>query len=248
MRRTEVAWSFTECGEAALEDLAEGEWSRFGRAVLQTGAYDDQIGALLEVGAVVAGVLRVPLARLPRVAPTAGAILAWSSVWRHDADLVVPLSEIEDLLAVAVMDQAAKVPEWVTDAQTIGWRAELYSLRMERARAGVHQVLHVSRDIGDQFGYDIEDTTADPSRLIEVKGSRGSRVRFTITARELEAARRHPTRYEIQYWGDMVLSRDPRTEFELLISRGYPTVLRDVASSIDGGLWASEPRAWRITV
>jgi len=52
-------------------------------------------------------------------------------------------------------------------------------------------------------------------------------------------AREQPERYEIQFWGEMVLSRgemvlrrDPRREFDLLCDHGYPVVLRDVAMSI----------------
>jgi hypothetical protein len=246
VQRADASWHLTEHGSVALNDLSLGDRSRFGRAFLLTGAYDEQLAALLDAGTVTAGALHVPLSRLSRTAPTAGAILAWTAAYRRASNLVLPLREIEDLLAVTAMEQTAEVPDWVSDKQTIGWRAELYSLRLERARHGALQVLHVSRDVGDGFGYDIEDTTAEPSRLIEVKGSRAALVTFVLTARELRSAREQPERYEIQFWGEMALSRDPRREFDLLCDRGYPVVLRDVAMSIDDGAWPARPDTWRV--
>ena len=79
------------------------------------------------------------------------------------------------------MEQAGDLPEWVEEKHSVGWRAEMYSLRRERAQLGVDQVSHISRDIGDGFGYDIETTVTEPSRYIEVKGSRAETLTFVLT-------------------------------------------------------------------
>jgi hypothetical protein len=144
------------------------------------------------------------------------------------------------------MKQAGEIPDWVISQNTIGWRAELYSLRLERSTYGAKHVLHVSRDVGDGFGYDIETSATDPPRLIEVKGSRSSRVSFVITRKELEVARLHPERYEVQFWGDIDLSKPPIEEYAALRSRGYPVVIADTAATVEADDWTIQPLSWRV--
>ena len=199
-------WHLTDLGQDVVAAAGAGDWGPFGLAVLRTGLYDEQLSRLLEGGNVSDGLLHCPIARLPRVAPVAGAVLAWIPAYRQAADLVVPIGDLDALLLVSLLDQAVETPSWVLDATTVGWRAELYSLRLERSRHGVENVLHTSRDAGDGFGYDLETTASKPSRLIEVKGSRSTRVSFVLTDRELAAARDQPSRYEIQFWAGLTLS------------------------------------------
>lgn len=241
-------WELTDEGHRVISAARAGDWGPFGLAALRTGLYDDQLSRLLEAGEVSEALLRCPMTRLPRIAPVAGAVLAWMPEYRQEASLVVPLADLARLLLVSLMDQAAAIPEWVLDANTVGWRAELYSLRLERSRYGVDKVLHTSRDAGDGFGYDIETRAATPSRLIEVKGSRSMRVSFVLTDRELAAARNSPDRYEIQFWGAIDLGRAPGEEFEWLTQNGYPQVYAGVAEAIDTGRWLADAISWRIRV
>lgn len=239
-------WTMTAHGRSTIAAASKGQWNAFALAVLETGLYDDQLSRLLESGDVEGAVLRCPVARVRHVAPVAGAVLAWVPAYRDANDLVIPLADLEHLLAETSMDQAVVVPDWVVDNTSVGWRAELYSLRSERTIHGVAKVLHTSKDAGDGFGYDIEVTTASPSRIIEVKGSRSDRVSFTMTRRELETARAQPDRYQLQFWGEISLARKPRDEYRLLRSVGYPRVYGDVAAKIDSGEWSSEATSWKI--
>ena len=246
LERRGDAWRLSEDGEGILDQIVDARWGGLGSAVLASGLYDDELSRLIEAGTVTDGRLICPLARLPRVAPVAGAILAWQVEHRREADLVVPLTELDAVLSLSAMEQAVDVPAWVEANQSVGWRAELYSIRNEIARHGANQVLHVSRDVGDGFGYDIERTASDPSRLIEVKGSRSAKVSFVITAKELDVARENPARYEIQFWGEISLGRPAKEEYLALLADGYPIVIDRVASRIESGDWPVEAQSWRV--
>lgn len=241
-------WTLTPQGQDVIADITTGRWSTFGLAALRTGLFDEQLSRLLEVGLVRDGLISVPMSRLRRTAPVAGTILAWDPSNRQASELVVPLTYLESLLTISAMDQAAEIPSWVLDANGVGWRAELYSLRLERTRFGIENVLHTSRDVGDGFGYDIETTARAPSRLVEVKGSRSRQPTFVLTAHELSVARANPDRYEIQFWGTIALDRPPHDEYDALIRDGYPQVYRNVAEAIDSGTWRAEPRSWKVSV
>ncbi len=244
---TGVDWSFSDVGRKMVEALAGGDWAGYGGGVLRVGAFDDELTRLVEASEVRNGMLSCPRVRLRRVAPTVGTLLDWDPAHRHGDDMAVPMSLLRDILAVSSMEQAGDLPEWVQDKHTVGWRAELYSLRRERGHLGVDQVLHTSRDVGDGFGYDIETSATDPSRYIEVKGSRGERLSFVLTRKEFSVAETNPERYELQFWGGISLGRDPEEEFRLLSERGYPTVITDVAATVTGEGWTRECQAWDLT-
>lgn len=243
----EDGWAFTDPGHELIESLAAGEWAGYGASALRTGAFEDELIRLIEASSVANGVLRCPRVRLRRLAPTVGTLLDWDPAHRDDEELAIPLPFLDDVLAISSMEQARDLPDWVQDKHTVGWRAEMYSLRRERTQLGVDHVLHTSRDVGDGFGYDIETTAADPSRLIEVKGSRGQQLSFVLTKKELSVAECYPERYEIQFWGGISLGRDPAEEFRLLSERGYPTVISNVAAVLQGEGWSSECLSWRFT-
>lgn len=169
----------------------------------------------------------------------------WDPAHRIGDELVVPLAVLDGLLSISSMEQAGDLPEWVEQKHSVGWRAEMYSLRRERTQFGVDHVLHTSRDVGDGFGYDIETTAADPSRLIEVKGSRQEKLSFMLTRNELSVAEANPERYEIQFWGGISLGRSPAEEFHLLLERGYPSLITDIAAMLKGEGWSSECQSWR---
>lgn len=243
----EEGWLLTGPGRAVVQDLEAGSWAAYGASVLRTGLYEDELTRLIEGSTIADGILRCPRVRLRHLAPTVGTLLDWSPEHRVGDDLIVPLPLLDDVLAISSMEQATDLPEWVEEKHSVGWRAEMYSLRRERARLGVDQVLHVSRDVGDGFGYDIETTTTDPSRYIEVKGSRGHIQSFVLTRKELSVAEANRGRYEIHFWGGISLGRDPADEFRVLTERGYPAIITDVAATLRGVGWSRGCEAWRFT-
>lgn len=245
--QVEEGWALTEPGAELIDALAVGEWASYGASILRVGVFDDELARLIEGSAVIDGAVRCPRVRLRRLAPTVGTLLDWDPAHRVGDELVVPLALLDDVLAISTMEQAGELPEWVQQKHSVGWRAEMYSLRRERAQLGVDHVLHTSRDVGDGFGYDIETTATDPSRLIEVKGSRQERLSFVLTRKELSVAEANRERYEIQFWGGISLGRDPAEEFRVLLERGYPTIINDVAATLGREEWSSECQSWRFT-
>jgi hypothetical protein len=153
---------------------------------------------------------------------------------------------LELLWGAPPLERAAELPDWVAERNRVGWRAELYSLRLERSLLGPKRVLHISRDAGDQFGYDIEAIEAEGSRLIEVKGSRSAVLSFTLSAQELDVARARAGRYEIQFWGEIELGAQPAEEYGKLRSRGYPIVIHNPAEVIEQQDWSVEARSWLV--
>ena len=243
----EDGWAFTKAGSEVVEALVAGEWAGYGASVLRTGLFDDELTRLIEASAVADRTLHCARVRLRRLAPTVGTLLDWNTEHRVGDELVVPLALLDEVLAISSMEQAADLPEWVEQKHSVGWRAEMYSLRRERAQLGVDQVLHISRDAGDGFGYDIETTASEPSRYIEVKGSRGETLSFVLTRKELSVAEANPERYEVQFWGGISLGRDPAEEFRLLTERGFPTIITNVAATVAGEGWSSQCQSWRYT-
>jgi Protein NO VEIN, C-terminal len=241
-----AGWRLSHAGEDAFGRLATEDWSPYAHALLASGAYEGELARLLEGGTENGDRLRYPLAALPRLAPRAGALLAWDPGLREGHDLVVPLALLDTLLASSAMESAAEIPSWVQDNNTVGWRAELYSLRLERGRLGAKQVMHTSRDAGDGFGYDIETTGCEP-RLIEVKGSRSAAMCFHLSRRELEVAREEPDRHELHFWGEIDLGRNPADEYAALRRDKYPVVIADLAEAIEREKFKMQPRSWFLT-
>ncbi|MEX2447989.1 MAG: DUF3883 domain-containing protein [Solirubrobacterales bacterium] len=241
-----AGWRLSRAGEDAFGRLAAEDWSPYAHALLASGAYEGELARLLEGAAEDGDRLRCPLAALPRLAPRAGALLAWDPDLREGHDLVASLALLDTLLASSAMENAAEIPSWVQDNNTVGWRAELYSLRLERGRLGAKRVLHTSRDAGDGFGYDIE-TTGCKSRLIEVKGSRSAAMGFHLSRRELEVAREEPDRHELHFWGEIDLGRNPADEYAALRRDKYPVVIDDLAAAIEREKFKMQPRSWFLT-
>lgn len=130
--------------------------------------------------------------------------------------------------------------------KAIGDRAELYSLQLERsAHVGAWERINwVSRD-DDSLGYDIE-VTGSPTRCIEVKGSAGRDVQFLISANEYRVAGRHGSDYEIHFWGEIDVRKDPLEEFERLTATGYPIRIVDPATTLSSDPWVIEPSQYRV--
>lgn len=246
LERAGSVWSLSVNGRNVVEALAQADWGPYVASLAGSGFFEDELVRIIEAAEEMGDALRLPLVTVLRLAPLAGRLLSWDPKHRQADELVLPIQTLEEMLLTSAMEQAGDIPDWVVDQNTVGWRAELYSLRLERSIHGAKRVLHVSRDIGDGFGYDIETSAVKPPRLIEVKGSRSSRVSFVITRKELEVARRHPQDYEIQFWGEIDLSRPPMDEFVVLRKRRYPLVIHDPLATVETDGWTMEPRSWQI--
>lgn len=240
------SWGLSDVGEQAFDALAAGDWAVYAHSLLTASAFEDELMRLIEGATEEPNSLRCPLAALPRLAPRAGVLLTWDPGLRQGDDLVLPLSLLDSLLVTEAMGRSAEIPPWVLDRNAVGWRAELYTLRLERSRLGPHRVRHVSREVGDGFGYDIE-TDAPDSRLIEVKGSRSASLRFHLSNRELEVARADPERHFLHFWGKIDLDRDPADEYSRLRELQYPVVISKLASAIDAGELEMQARSWLLT-
>jgi hypothetical protein len=230
-----------------LDARARGDWGALAVLVLRAGNLERDILAFLTEASTVEGNVQLLRARTRTIAPALAAVLGWHTTWRVDDQFVVPLAALTAAMADAALETAARRPDWVEARERIGQRAEAYSLRLERELHGPGAILHVSQDAGDQFGYDLEDVSADPSRLIECKGTASPSLTFIITRNELDVARRNPNRYEIHHWANISLRRSPEEEYVGLRAAAYPTVIRDPAGAIEHGELRLEPAAWRVT-
>ncbi|MFI0370390.1 DUF3883 domain-containing protein [Actinomadura sp. 1N219] len=131
--------------------------------------------------------------------------------------------------------------------KAIGDRAEQYSVQLERSAhvGAIGQITWVSRD-DDSFGYDIE-VSAATTRRIEVKGSAGRDIQFFLSANEYRVALRHGSSYEIHFWGEIDLRRDPRDDYERLRAAGYPIRVIDPTVVLATSPWTIEPAQYRVT-
>jgi hypothetical protein len=244
--QTDQGWGLSEDGSEVLASLLRGEWDKYARILIGSGFYDDELACIVEAASEVNATLRCPLSSLPQLAPLVGRVLAWDGSLREGSDLVVPLTLAEELLIESGMEQANGPPDWVLERDTVGWRAEQYSMRHERTAHGAKQVRHISRDAGDGFGYDIEVAGPRAARLVEVKGSRSSRISFFITRREFEVAGANAETYELHFWGGIDLGRPPQEEYAALRDLAFPIVVSNVADEIRGDSWKMEPQSWRV--
>lgn len=168
-------------------------------------------------------------------------ILSWLGA-PTDGWVVVPT---ELLPATLLVEPDSAPPDWVTEQVRAGRRAEVYSVVRERLRNPSARVLHVSLE-RDNAGYDIEVNDRSGQRYVEVKASRSSRLAFYFTANEMAEAARRLQAYEIQFWGELDLSKSPDQEFGELTARGYPRVLPDPTTLIDQGRLVAIPTEFRV--
>ncbi len=239
-------WSLTERGEQAIDARAAGNWSPLVEITMVAGGLEREIEAFLIEAETEGGDVRLHTSRARRVAPALCAVLSWRSEWRDGASLCVPRSALDTAMAEAAMQIAEGRSPWVAELERVGYRAEAYSLRLEREQHGAHAVTHVSADDdGDRFGYDIEESSSGFTRRIEAKGSRSGSVTFTLSESELGAAQAARGLYEIQFWGDIDLATAPRHEYVHLRNAGYPAVLQDPAGMIKRGELNAVAAGWR---
>ena len=236
-------------GTRARERLRAGEQAVIGLHVLRSGALADQARRLVETAIFdpKAECFRCP-AEVRRDAAQLVAILRLQDEISPTGELTLTRTTYERIGAVWVfMETNEHLPPWLQERQAVGHLAELYSWNRERLRSDdPSKVSWVSRD-DDRLGYDIEDRNSVPARCIEVKGSRGRRVQFTMSPNEMGKARRLGARYELHFWGDLSLTADPQQQYERLLADGYPVVVADPVLEFDLGEWSIEPDGWRVS-
>lgn len=240
-------WTLTRAGIEVLEARSAGQWNPLIRLVLRTGQLDREILAFLAEATEEGTEVCLSQTRTHAVAPTLSTIFDWQPEWRYAAGFRIPRDALQAAMNESALEIAEGRPDWVEDRERVGHRAEAYSLRFEREVRGPGAVLHVSRDEGDQFGFDLEDISEYPSRLIECKGSRQENLSFIVSKKELEVARMEPERYEIHFWGRISLDKDPRDEYGHLRHADYPIVIRNLAARIDQKELRLEATSWLIS-
>jgi hypothetical protein len=240
-------WALTRVGAEVLDGRSAGDWGPITALTLRAGNLEREVLAFLGEATTDGEHARLLQSRTRTVAPALAAVVGWQPAWRTDDEFIVPLETLKTAMAAAAMEIADGRPDWVEERERVGHRAEAYSLRLERELHGAGVVLHVSRDEGDRFGYDLEDISTEPSRLIECKGSRSTTLSFVMSANELEVARRNPDRYEIHYWGGISLRRSPDDDYRALREAEYPIVMTDPADAINRSELVAEAVAWKLT-
>lgn len=240
-------WTLTRLGVDVLDGRAAGDWEPLTTLTLRAGNLERDVFAFLGEAVVADEHARLLRARARTIAPALAAVVGWQPAWRTEDEFVVPLDALKAAMAGAAMEIADGRPGWIEERERVGHRAEAYSLRLERDLSGPGAILHVSRDEGDQFGYDLEDISNEPSRLIECKGSRSTTVSFVMSTNELDVAGRNPDRYEIHFWGGISLRRSPEEEYAALRNASYPIVFRDPAGAIDRGELGAKAAAWKVS-
>jgi hypothetical protein len=238
-------WVRTDRGDVVVEALVQQDWAPYCDALLALEDVSCQAIDLIRVGTVYESTWRCLLIRAQKAAPTLTTILGWRADFRDGPSLALPVEVLEAASSDYLMVAARETPAWVKDRESVGHRAEAYSMRYVAAELGANRLLWVSLDVGDQLGYDIEADGG--ARAIEVKGSRSRDISFILTAKERATAVQFGGAYEIQYWGEISLDREPATEYELLVERGYPRVIQDPASALNEDGWALECVAWHVS-
>lgn len=237
----------TSIGTSIASALQRGDSRPLGRALVRSGMFHDQARRLLEASSRRGdGTMTCPSRAATGLARQLVGLIRW---WPDSIErglLVIPRDLVSEFISVWALNPPADAP-WLDDRKAVGERAERYSVQYETDLIDdPSRLLWVSRD-SDLLGWDIEDHSVTPFRAIEVKGGRGSEPVFFVSENELNRARDLGPRYEVQFWGDIDLARDPAEEFAHLRNIGYPILIPDFAAAIDRGDWTASPSRWRVT-
>jgi hypothetical protein len=240
------ACEISQAGLDALVQRLAGNWEPLVRLIAQAPELEPEARPLITAARVGAdGRLRCGSQTARAAAPRLATILWWAPGFRDGDDLAVPEEVLFTAMATSLMRAARQTPSWVKRREEVGHRAEAYSVRRAMEKFGANNVLHVAGDVGDRFGYDVEVTDGSSVRLVEVKGSRSAEFVFVLSAHEFAIAEREPERYELEFWGDISLDRDPSEEYAVLTAAGYPWLLNNVVATLAGEEWSREPAAWK---
>ena len=218
-----------------------------GEALIEAGFFREQIGALISAATFDAHgnlLCRRALA-LDTAAQLVGILRRWNEVvWLRNFE--VPSGLVEDLL---ISWPLMPTPGTSADPKKeVGNRGEAYSFQFERERANDPKLIKWVAHDDDSLGYDIEDQGVNPTRLIEVKGSRLAEARFIITASEWRVAQDVGDRYEVHFWGEINLSRSRVREYKQLRAAGYPCVYPSLQHAISHGILDVTPERYRLNI
>ena len=245
---TETMARRTPAGDRTAKAAGRNDLIPLGVVLVRSGSFHDQARFLIENGSSdVDGNLRCPLRDARMGAPQLLGVLEWWADVRLRPEVFVPKSLAAELTAVwALLPRPTEVPTWATERKVVGDRAEMYTVQAERSRAGnPSSIFWVARD-ADDLGWDVEDRSNTPLRRIEVKGRRDRDVVFFLSENEWAKAREFGKDYEIHFWGEIDLQREPGVEYAVLRAAGYPLVIIDLAGEIRDGQWTADPVRWRV--
>ncbi len=238
----------SRAGGRVASSIAKANLRPLGLNLVRAGYFHDQARSLIECGEIdTEGALRCRL----KVARAGSSQLLGVLQWWPDVSLlpevVVPQELLAELNTIwALLPPPAETPSWAAQRKQVGDRAEMYSLQTERVKAGASLVVWVARD-DDGLGYDIEDRSVNPFRCIEVKGRRDVEVKFFLTENEWAKGQELGSRYEIHFWGEIDLNREPSVEYAALRATGYPLVISNFFAQLADGDWQATAVKWRIT-
>jgi hypothetical protein len=155
-------------------------------------------------------------------------------------ELYIPASLKEEITEIWVLLPTRPVAK-EDRRKAIGDRGELYSYRPERLCAADISSIRWDAQDDDTLGHDIEDSSVDPHRRIEVKASSSAEPRSFLSANEWEMAHRHGRSYEVHFWGTVDLEQDPAQEYSRLRAAGSPTIYQDVTQQLNSGALVARP-------
>jgi uncharacterized protein DUF3883 len=204
------------------------------RSLIRAGHFADQARRVTECGQLepCTGDLLCARKLAVEAAPQLVGMLRRFTGVQLDHQLRVPSRLLRDLIDFWALLPEASSNNADDGKKAIGDRGELYSYQLERMRSSnPTHVRWVARD-SDSLGYDIEDSSLAPARLIEVKASALRTVRFILSANEWRVAHRSGELFEVHFWGGIDLSRPPAAEYELLRSQGFPLIYKDIPQQL----------------
>jgi hypothetical protein len=214
-------WNLTHDGVDVLDAVNSGDWYPLIMLALRSGHFERDLLRFLGLAELRGEEARLAIARARSLCPMLSGVLSWNPEWRRGASLVIPVEVLRRAL-VEIPVSLAPDGDGSSSRSRDGYasRAVAYSLRLERKRHGVETVLYVVDEERDELGYDLEDISVEPSRLIRCVGT-GTREREWLLS--LPPANRE-VGYETHYWGEINLDRPPRDEYLALRRMGYPLV------------------------
>jgi len=241
------AYNRSRLGDRVAKDLLQDNFTAFGLALIRSGCFHDQARLLVELGQLQPdGRLLCEHRRVKTVAAQFLGVLTWWADVVLVPEVVIPKQLVDEMNAVWAWVPPAVTPSWTVERQKIGLRAEMYTVQTEKHTAvDPTSIAWVARD-SDSLGYDVEDRTQHPSRCIEVKGSREASPIFFLSENEWRRATELGSRYEVQFWGEIDLGREPSIEYPILRSAGYPIVIPNIVVAVREGLWRATSVRWKI--